>query len=128
MFCRLRFKCRFLLYFLRCLMPSASPFGISVQKNGSGNSLKKRGGGSHIKTTHYEHVRGLPERPPRMHTSQTRSNSSSSKSWSNSFPLLFSPKRFCFPNVVRIGINCKCFKHTFEQMKRIDVENTLLMI
>ena len=46
-------------------------------------------GGPIMKPGSYWHVQWLPERPPRVRTSQIRNNSSSSKYCSNGFPLHF---------------------------------------
>ena len=48
------------------------PFGVDIFI-----SLQQKGA-SYIKTTHYHRVQRLPGRPPRVRTSQTRDNSSSS--------------------------------------------------
>ena len=108
MFCRLRFKCRCLLDFLRFWMPFGGPLCTISQKtkNGSENSFKK--GAPYIKTRHYEHIWGLPKELPRVRTSRTRNNSSSWKSCSNLFPLFFA--RILFENAVWLGFNCKSFK------------------
>ena len=47
---------------------------------------------TYIKMCDYEHVRGLPGRPPRVRTSQTRNNSSSSTCCSNLLKLHFVQK------------------------------------
>ena len=70
---------------------------------------------TYIKISDHRHVRSLPERPPRVRTSQARNNSSSSKCCSNSFPLHFAQQMF--EHVVWIGLHCKCCKKCSKEMK-----------
>ena len=61
-----------------------TPF-FNKKKNCAEHSFKK--GTPNMKTPPYEHVPGVPERPPRVRSSQTRNNSSILKCCSNLFPL-----------------------------------------
>ena len=95
------------------------------EKNGSENSFKK--GAPQHETTPYEHVRGLPERPPRVRTCQTRNNSSSSKCCSSSFPLLFSQKnaRKCCLSSLQLQMFQKNFETNVKDQCQEDIVHDL---
>ena len=118
---RLHFKCRFWLCFLDFWRQFGAPFGIISQKKTLPKIPSKKGA-PNMKTTTYEHVRRLPERPPRVRTSQTRNNSSSTN-----FKHCCSSSCSVLENAVLICFNC-IFTKMFEKMKRVDVKNTLLVI
>ncbi len=84
-------------------------------------------GPSNMKTRSYERARRLPERPPRVRTSQTRNNSSStireqiSKNAARPH-VMCSKMLFEFVSIANVPTKM------LEQMKRVDVKSTLLVI
>ena len=80
-----------------------------------------------IQTPPYSNARRLPERPPRVCTSQTRNISSSPKRCSNLLPMpLFQQQiaRKCCLEWLQLQM----LRKHISKMKRIDVNSTLLMI
>ena len=92
MFCRPRSKSRFLLDFLRFLMPFGGSFCIIFQKKTVLGIASKKDAPPQTQMREirdYAPAWRLPDSPPRVRTSQTRNNSSSSKFCSNSCPCLW---------------------------------------
>ena len=121
MFCRRRSKSRFLVYFLSFLMLFCVPFGTNFEKKTLPKIVSKKGA-LLSQTIDYDRGPGLPDSPPRVRTSQTRNNSSSSKCCSNSCPCLWLRKiarKWLFELAAIANVSKQMIK-----MKRIDVKST----
>ena len=116
MFCRPRSKSRFFVYVLILLMPFCVPFGTNFEKKSLPKIVSKKGAPL-SQTSDYDRGPGLPDSPPRVRTSQTRNNSSSSKCCSNSCPWLWIRKFVRKLLFELVSIVNKCFKTKLKNEK-----------
>ena len=116
------FQVLFLVHFLSFLMPFCVPFGTDFEKKTLPKIVSKKGAPL-SQTTDYDLGPGLPDSPPRVRTSQTRNNSSSSKCCSNSCPCLWFRKiartwLFELASIVNYSKKSKSLDIDKELMKR----------